>query len=204
MEALREIYRVLVPGGSLGMIWNIEDCLRLSVICLSTQMLMENTDNAPKSWHPTTKWEAKLKDMTWSWGNETPRFRHEQWREVFDKQLESTPFTIETAEILFSLPISEHFDIFTHWVNENAMWDRYHTLSQFSVMNGEQLEVFVTESMCRLFLVKLFRQEVKAQVYRTLNDKDVEVNETRDIALHGRIIFAWTTAVLRLPLKRDG
>lgn len=26
-EALREIYRVLTPGGVLGMIWNIEDCL---------------------------------------------------------------------------------------------------------------------------------------------------------------------------------
>ena len=26
MNALREIYRKLVPGGVLGMIWNIEDC----------------------------------------------------------------------------------------------------------------------------------------------------------------------------------
>ena len=26
-ESLEEIYRVLVPGGTLGMIWNIEDCL---------------------------------------------------------------------------------------------------------------------------------------------------------------------------------
>lgn len=26
-DALREIYRVLTPGGVLGMIWNVEDCL---------------------------------------------------------------------------------------------------------------------------------------------------------------------------------
>ena len=28
-QSLEEIYRVLVPGGNLGMIWNIEDCLIL-------------------------------------------------------------------------------------------------------------------------------------------------------------------------------
>lgn len=26
-EALEEIYRVLIPGGVFGMIWNIEDCM---------------------------------------------------------------------------------------------------------------------------------------------------------------------------------
>ena len=26
MDALREIHKKLAPGGSLGMIWNIEDC----------------------------------------------------------------------------------------------------------------------------------------------------------------------------------
>ena len=26
-KALNEIYRVIVPGGSLGLIWNVEDCL---------------------------------------------------------------------------------------------------------------------------------------------------------------------------------
>lgn len=25
-ESLREIHRVLIPGGSLGLIWNIESC----------------------------------------------------------------------------------------------------------------------------------------------------------------------------------
>ena len=26
-DALEEIYKTLVPGGSLGMIWSVEDCL---------------------------------------------------------------------------------------------------------------------------------------------------------------------------------
>ena len=39
MEALEEIYRVLIPGGVFGMIWNIEDCsqtlpTRLLVACI--------------------------------------------------------------------------------------------------------------------------------------------------------------------------
>ena len=29
MDALHEIYRKLVPGGVLGTIWNIEDCMIL-------------------------------------------------------------------------------------------------------------------------------------------------------------------------------
>ena len=111
---------------------------------------MENIDNAPKSWHPTTRWEAKLKDITWSLGNETPRFRHEQWRQGFDKQFGSSLLTIEAGEVLFSLPIDEGFEKFTHWLAQNAIWDRYHTLSQFSAMGGEQLEVSVANSVFRM------------------------------------------------------
>ena len=92
MEALEEIYRVLIPGGVFGMIWNIEDLLA--------------QDNAVKSWEPTTKWEAKLKGITWASGDDHPRFRHEKWRQVFEKQLlESTPLTIQAADPLFSLPL---------------------------------------------------------------------------------------------------
>ena len=98
-------------------------------------------DNAPESWVPTTKWESKLKDMTWASGNDNPRFRHSQWREVFDKQLESTPLTIQSADPLFSLPIGEEIVEFTHWLSPDAVWDRFHTLSQFAVLEGQQLLV---------------------------------------------------------------
>ena len=30
MDALREIYKKLVPGGILGLIWNVEDCESVS------------------------------------------------------------------------------------------------------------------------------------------------------------------------------
>lgn len=35
-EALKEIYRVLIPGGNLGMIWNVEDCT-ISITLLSSR-----------------------------------------------------------------------------------------------------------------------------------------------------------------------
>ena len=79
------------------------------------------------SWKPATKWEGQLKDITWSFGNEDVRFRHEQWREVFEMQLGSTPFSILAAEPLFSLPLGEESVEFTQWLNPKAIWDRYHS-----------------------------------------------------------------------------
>ena len=87
----------------------------------------EDQDNAPISWKPTTEWEGKLKDIVWSFGNEDVRFRHEQWRKVFEKQLESTPFSIFAADPLFSLPLGEESVRFTQWLSPRAIWDRYHS-----------------------------------------------------------------------------
>lgn len=72
-----------------------------------------------------------LKDITWSFGNENARFRHEQWREVFEMQLESTPFTIQSADPLFSLPLGEESVAFTQWLSPEAIWDRYRSKRHF-------------------------------------------------------------------------
>ncbi|CAD6585348.1 MAG: hypothetical protein ASARMPREDX12_001971 [Alectoria sarmentosa] len=122
-NALEEIYRVLSPSGAFGMIWNIEDY------------------NAPMSWKPTAEWEGKLKDITWSFGNEDVRFRHEQWRKVFETQLEITPFSIQAADPLFSLPLGENSVEFNQSLSPDAIWDRYHTLSQFAVLEGQELAI---------------------------------------------------------------
>ena len=79
------------------------------------------------SWKPTTQWEGKLKDITWSFGNEDVRFRHEQWRKIFEKQVESTPYSILAADPLFSLPLGEEYVEFTQWLSPEAVWDRYHS-----------------------------------------------------------------------------
>ena len=135
------------------MIWNIEDCTRFLPVPYLLPGLMQIADNAPQSWKSTTRWEAKLKDLTWSSGNEASRVRHEQWRVVFEKQLESTPFTIQAADPLFSLPLGEEAEKFEQYLDRDAVWNRYRTLSQFSVMEGDQLEVyagslFLKETVC--------------------------------------------------------
>ncbi|MCJ1340466.1 hypothetical protein MMC09_005762 [Bachmanniomyces sp. S44760] len=163
-KALHEIHRVLVPGGSLAMIWNLEDY------------------NAPRSWTPTTQWESKIKDITWRFDDNQPRFRHEKWREVFEKQLASTPFTIQAANPLFSMPLGEETFKRTFWMTKEALWERYRTLSQIAVVKGEELN------------------QVRREVFEAMDAEDVETNEKGEIALHGHIVLAWTTAVPLGPL----
>ena len=83
------------------------------------------------SWKPTAEWEGKLKDITWSFGNEDVRFRHEQWRKVFETQLEITPFSIQAADPLFSLPLGENSVEFNQSLSPDAIWDRYHSKHPF-------------------------------------------------------------------------
>ena len=134
------MYKALDSGGSLGLIWNVEDCSFKDSEIIS-DLLNFVADNAPRSWPPTTDWEAKVKDIMWSFDDSQPRFRHEKWREVFDNQLSSTPFSIQSADPLFSLPLGEQTEKFTYWLTPEAVWNRFQSLSQISVLEGEQLEV---------------------------------------------------------------
>ena len=109
--------------------------------CHWTYAHLLDKDNAPRSWIPATTWESKIKDITWTFDDSHPRFRHEKWREVFDKQLSTTPFSIQSADPLFSLPIGEDAVKFTVWQSREAIWERFNTLSQISVLEQEQLAV---------------------------------------------------------------
>ena len=92
-------------------------------------------DNAPIAWKPATEWERKLKEITWSFGNDDVRFRHEQWRRVFEKQLESTPLSIQGADPLFSLPLGEESVAFTQWLTPDDIWHRYYSKQLFSAVS---------------------------------------------------------------------
>ncbi|KAI9872997.1 MAG: hypothetical protein M1830_000951 [Pleopsidium flavum] len=133
-DALKEIHRVLQPSSVFAMIWNIEDY------------------NGPESWHPTTIWESKIKAITWRLDDQHPRFRHEQWRQVFEEQLTTTPFTINAADPLFSLPLGEESVKFTYWLSKEAVWERYSTLSQIAVLEPTEKEV---SSIPKLILANL-------------------------------------------------
>ena len=124
MDALQEIHRVLLPTGSLGLIWNIEDY------------------NQTKTYNCTTAWEGRLRDLIWTYEDSKPRFRNEKWRRVFEEQTRSTPiFTTKTANPLFSLPIGEKQIPFTVKMNREDLWKRWCTLSQIAVLEGEALKV---------------------------------------------------------------
>ncbi|KAL8971504.1 MAG: hypothetical protein Q9183_001030 [Haloplaca sp. 2 TL-2023] len=152
----------------------------------ATDMDLETQNNAPTSWEPRTKWEAKLKDLMWSYDDQQPRFRHEKWRQVFDKQLSGNPFTIQAADPLFTLPIGEGLVEFTHWLQPETIWERFHSLSQIAVLDGAELA------------------KVKEKVFAALNAPDAEKNGAGELLLHGRSVYAWTSAVPGAPLKNGG
>ncbi len=91
-----------------------------------------------------------MKDITWSFDDSQPRFRHEKWRQPFEKQLSSTPFTIQSADPLFSLPLGEASEKFVYWLTPQAIWDRYRSLSQISVLEGEELAVSAQKRLIRI------------------------------------------------------
>ncbi|MCJ1406737.1 hypothetical protein MMC19_000805 [Ptychographa xylographoides] len=121
-EALQEIYRVLKPGGILGLIWNIEDY------------------NSRTDWVPTTGWEKKLKDIMWTFDDKKPRFRHNEWATVFNEQLKSTPLTIQTANPWFSMPLGEDSVKWTVWMTKDLIWERFRTISHIANLEGDKLE----------------------------------------------------------------
>jgi hypothetical protein len=89
----------------------------------------------------TTEWEFQIRDLTWALDDNLPRYRHEKWRQCFDDQLASTPFSLTSVDPLFSLPLGEDSVDFETWLSRDDIWKRYRTLSQIAVLEGEKLEV---------------------------------------------------------------
>jgi hypothetical protein len=87
-------------------------------------------------------WEGKLKDWIWSLPHDQPRFRHGKWRDVFEDQIKSTPFTVTAlANPLFSLPLGEDHIEWTVWLSRKSIWQRFRTLGQVAVLEGDALVV---------------------------------------------------------------
>ena len=124
MASLREIHRVLKTHSTLGMVWNIDD------------------NNNTRDFKPTTSWESKKIDLTWTFEDDAPRFRHAQWQEVFDEQVKSGPLALLTAgDQLFSLPLAKQEERFEVRLSKDQVWERYNTLSHIARLEGEEREV---------------------------------------------------------------
>lgn len=124
MESLREIHRVLQRHGVLGMVWNIDDF------------------NGPKGHKTVTTWEAKAHELLWTFEDNTPRYRHQKWRQVFEEQSKSSPLPlIFASDQLFSLPLGEQDEKFAAWLSKEEAWERFNTFSYIARLEGEEREV---------------------------------------------------------------
>lgn len=165
MNALKELSRVLKPRGVLGMIWNIEDY------------------NAPRDWPCEDKWADVLKQLLWSLDDGHKRFRHMQWKQVFDEQGGSNPISIHTADPLFSLPVGEDTVAFENWLPKDLVWKRYQTLSQIANLEPDELA------------------DVEKTFRKAVDDPDTRTDEQGRVAVHGKTYFAWTSKIPDAPVQ---
>ena len=188
MDALKEIARILKPRCVFGMIWNIEDCmLDPEILCSSNAGLhIPTLDNAPKSWNVHDGWEKTMRDVVWTFDDDQPRFRHEKWRQVFDDQNASNPLTLHFADPLFGLPLGEDSVEFTSWLSKEDIWARLRTLSQFAVLEGEELE------------------KLRMTFEEGLKSEGTETDEEGRLAVHGRTVFFWASKIPAAPLNSGG
>ena len=132
-------------------------------------------DNAPQSW-AMSGWEAAARDLTWTFDDHKPRYRHEEWKQVFDNQLKNNP-----AEPLFSTPLGEGSVPFEIQLSKEDVWKRYRTISHIAVLEGEKLEV------------------TRKAFFKALDD--AQADEHGRVVVHGHTVFAWTTRIPSEPLR---
>ena len=122
-----------------------------------------------------------MKDILAELEDGHPRFRHMEWKKLFDKQLDSTPLQVLKDTFThnlptFSLPLGEEIVKWTAvWLEEEAIWARFGTLSQIANLDEGK------------------REEVRKRIFEALKGDDVERNEKGEIAVHGVTYLAWTS-----------
>ena len=99
--------------------------------------------NAPPSHSQPTSWETALQRHTFSFVDDQPRFRHEQWRKVFEDQVSRSLLNVIVAadDPLFSMPLGVNEEGWTVWLSREKVWERYRTLGQVAILEGEELAV---------------------------------------------------------------
>lgn len=77
----------------------------------------------------------------------------------------------------FSVPLGEDEVAWTHWLSEEALWQRINTLSQVAVLEGEK----------KAHGERVFKEAMAMG--------DVVRNEKGEVECHGRTYLAWTDRV---------
>lgn len=139
-------------------------------------------DNAPKDWPCHSKWEQTLKDILASLNDGQTRFRDMNWKRVFEEQPQSNPIQTIVDQVTgnmptFSLPLGEQKVSFSTWLDDEAIWSRFATLSQIAVLEGER------------------RESVKNTVLDALRSDETRRNEKGQVEVHGQTYLAWSSRV---------
>jgi hypothetical protein len=105
-----------------------------------------------------------------------------KWQQVFEEQPPSNPIqairnTFADHLPRFSLPLGKGSVKWTVWLNEDALWARFNTLSHVAILKGEERDA----------AIKIFKE--------TIQGDDVERNEKGEIASHGVTYYAWTDRI---------
>jgi hypothetical protein len=133
-------------------------------------------------WKTSSPWEQKLKDLVAELEDGHPRFRHMKWKQVFEQQQDSTPLqalqdTFTNNMPKFSLPLGEETIKWTVWLEDEAVWLRFSTLSQ--IANQDEAK----------------RKEIKKVVLEALKDPSTERNNEGAVGIHGVTYLAWTSRI---------
>jgi hypothetical protein len=146
-------------------------------------MLTRQTDNAPRDWDIHSGWETVMRDMIWSLEDDQPRFRHQQWKKVFDEQNASNPLTLHFADPIFSLPIGETSIEYETPLSKDDLWKRLRTLSQLAIMQGGDLE------------------RAQKTFFDAVNGTETVTDESGKVVVHGRTVLAWATRIPSEPIQ---
>lgn len=125
-----------------------------------------------------------MRDLVHTFQDDTPRFRENKWKQVFDEQNRSNPLSLHFANPIFGLPIGEETLEYVHHLTVDEIWSRLRTLSQFAILEGEELE------------------KVKSVFFDAV--KDEQADEHGRIPLRGRTYFFWTSRIPDEPLQSGG
>ena len=127
-----------------------------------------------------------MREVVWSLNDDQPRFRHQQWRSVFDEQAKTNPLTLHLADPLFGLPIGEAAVEYETWLSKNEIWKRLRTLSQIAILEGSDLE------------------KVQNSFFDAIDGQGNSTDGQGRFALHGQTVLAWTSRIPSEPLKSGG
>ncbi|RPB18842.1 methyltransferase [Terfezia boudieri ATCC MYA-4762] len=107
-ETLRCVYEALVPNGTLGLIWNVEDY------------------NQSPEYPCTTPWESQLRNVLLTFNDGYPRYRDNVWRRVFDGVEARKMFSTSSSG---EKTIEEKIFPVTVYLSKEDLWKRIGTLS---------------------------------------------------------------------------